>query len=255
MKQIVSLICSMFCIVFSRGQFPSLNITTDKTTSLIFPFTISHVDRGTRDVLVQQVKEAANILLIKAANKNFAETNLTVITSDGSTYDFTVSFENEPSLFVYKLPAQTSDQLGTYTNGILDNPRTLHGISTHKWGMSASVSGIYIKANTIFYQLQLDNHTPVDYDIDLLRFYIKDGLKGKRTAVQENELKPMFIAGNDKQVRGNQKTTLVIALQKFTIPDTKFLAIQIMEKNGGRHLRLKVNNKKIMQAIPLPDLR
>jgi len=48
---------------------------------------------------------------------------------------------------------------------------------------------------------------------------------------------------------------LVIALEKFTIPDAKFLAIQIMEKNGGSHLSMKIGNKKIMQAIPLPDLK
>jgi hypothetical protein len=48
---------------------------------------------------------------------------------------------------------------------------------------------------------------------------------------------------------------LVFALEKFTIPDAKYLAIQIMEKNGGRHLSMKINNRKIMQAIPLADLK
>jgi hypothetical protein len=49
--------------------------------------------------------------------------------------------------------------------------------------------------------------------------------------------------------------SFAIALEKFTIPDAKFLAIQIMEKNGGRHLFMKVNNRKIIRAIPLPDLK
>jgi hypothetical protein len=62
------------------------------------------------------------------------------------------------------------------------------------------------------------------------------------------------VAGNNKQVKARQKNILVFVLEKFTIPDAKFLAIQIMEKNGGRHLLMKVNNRKIMQAILLPDL-
>jgi hypothetical protein len=62
------------------------------------------------------------------------------------------------------------------------------------------------------------------------------------------------VAGNNKQVKAYQKNILVFALEKFTISDAKFLAIQIMEKNGGRHLLMKVNNRKIMQAILLPDL-
>ena len=57
------------------------------------------------------------------------------------------------------------------------------------------------------------------------------------------------------QVKANSKSMVVIALEKFTIPDAKYLAIEIMEKNGGRNLTMKVKNNKIIQAIPLADLR
>jgi conjugative transposon TraN protein len=255
MKQLVCLVCAIGWVVSSFSQTSSLAITTNKTTSLIFPFGIRHVDRGTRDVLVQQVKEAGNILLVKAAGKDFPETNLTVVTSDGSTYNFSVNYENNPLLFVYNLPVQSSASVATYANSVMDNPKTMRGIAARKFDMLVSVSGIYIKENTIFYQLQLANQSPIDYDIDFIRFYIRDKKKSKRTAIQENELKPLYIAGNTSQVKANSTSFCVVALEKFTIPDAKFLAIQIMEKNGGRHLTMKVNNKKIMQAIALPDLK
>jgi conjugative transposon TraN protein len=255
MKQFLCLVCAIGLVVSSFSQTSSLFITTNKTTSLIFPFTIQHVDRGTRDVLVQQVKEADNILLVKAASANFSETNLSVITSDGSLYSFVVNYESKPSSWVYELPSKTSSTVDGYAQSILNNPPTMHGIRYRKWDMLAKVSGIYIKGNTIYYQLQLDNQSPIDYDIDFIRFYILDKKKSKRTAIQENELKPLYVSGNNKQVKANQKNTLVVALEKFTIPDAKYLAIQIMEKNGGRHLLMKVNNRKIMQAIPLSDLK
>ena len=111
------------------------------------------------------------------------------------------------------------------------------------------------KDDVIYYQLCLSNDSPVDYDIDLLRFYIRDEKRSKRTAIQENELKPLFIAGNTSQIKANSTSVVVVALNKFTLPDAKYLAVQIMEKNGGRHLSMKVNNRKIMKAIPLPDLK
>ena len=255
MKQLVCLVVAIGWVVSSFSQTPSLSITNNKTTSLVFPFPIKHVDRGTRDILVQQVKEADNILLVKAAGKDFPQTNLTVITSDGSIYNFEVDYENKPLLFVYNIPSQSSASLATYANSILDNPKTIHGISTRKWDMLVRVYGIYIKGNAIFYQLELENQSPIDYDIDFLRFYIRDKKKSKRTAIQENELKPLYVAGNMKQVKAYQKNILVVALEKFTIPDAKYLAIQIMEKNGGRHLMMKLNNKDILKAIPLPDLK
>jgi hypothetical protein len=255
MKQLFCLAWAIGLVVSSFSQTPELIITTNKTTSLIFPFTIKHVDRGSRDVLVQQVKEEDNILLIKAAAKDFQETNLTVITSDGNTYTFKVNFENNPLLFIYNLPPKSSGSIATYANSILDNPKMMHGAVARKWDILVSVSGIYIKGNTIFYQLELNNQSPIDYDINFLRFFIRDKKKSKRTAIQETELRPLYVAGNNKQVKARQKNIVVFALEKFTIPDAKFLAIQIMEKNGGRHLFMKVNNRKIMQAIPLPDLK
>ena len=72
MKRFVLLICGCWIIVSAFSQIPSLAIATDKTTSLIFPFPIRHVDRGTKDVLVQQVKEATNILLVKAASQGIS---------------------------------------------------------------------------------------------------------------------------------------------------------------------------------------
>ena len=121
--------------------------------------------------------------------------------------------------------------------------------------MDAAVIGTYIKNDIIYYQLRIKNHSPIDYDIEVLRFYIRDKKKGKRTAVQENELKPLYVSGNIAQVKSFNQNIIVVALDKFTIPDKKFMGIQIMEKNGGRHLMMKLNNKDILKAIPLPDLR
>ncbi len=255
MKRFVLLICGCMMIFASFSQIPSLAIATDKTTSLIFPFPISHVDRGTKDVLVQQVKEATNILLVKAASQKIAETNLSVVTEDGSVYTFRINYESNPSIWVWHVPVQQEQTLATYANGILDNQRTIHGISDCKWDMRAKIIGIYIKGNVMYYQLRLENKSPIDYDIDLLRFYIRDKKEGKRTANQEITLNPLYIAGNEAKVKASSDNVVVVALNKLTIPDAKYLGVQIMEKGGGRHLKMKVSNRKTIKALPLPDFR
>lgn len=255
MKRFVCLMLGCWLFVSGFSQTASLAISRDKTTSLIFPFAIRHVDRGTKDVLVQQVKEADNILLVKAASENFGETNLSVVTDDGSVYSFIVNFDSKPLVWVFHLPANRKQTMATYSNGILDNSRTIHGIKDHGWGIEALISGIYIRENVIYYQVQLTNESPIDYDIDLIRFYIRDKKKGKRTAVQEIDLKPLHISGNTSTVKAKSQNSIVVALDKFTIPDAKYLAVEIMEKNGGRHLQMRVSNRKIIHAIPLPDLR
>lgn len=251
MKTIIILFLAL-CNVATAQQ--PLSITTDKTTSLIFPFPIKHVDRGTKDVLVQPVKENEKILLVKAAARQFAETNLSVVTSDGNVYSFVVTYKDHPDLLIYELPVNTKASISTYANGILDNKADVKGIRDRSWNMEASIIGIYIKDDVIYYQLLLSNRSPIDYDIDVLRFYIRDKKKGNRTAAQENDCVPLYIAGNNKQVKAYNFSVVVVALEKFTIPDAKLLRVQLMEKNGGRHLQLRVSNTKIVKAVLLPDL-
>jgi len=254
MKQFVCLICVLMIFHSGFSQQP-LSVTTDKTSSLIFPFPILHVDRGTKDILVQEVKESSTILLLKAGCKNFPSTNLSVLTGDGSLYSFLVSYDSIPASLVYKVAPQLKVSVETRANGILDNKPFLHGLSDHSWGIQSRVGGVYINDNIIFYQLALTNKSPIDYDIDFIRFYIRDKVKSKRTASQEIELKPIYTAGNDKQVRAGNRSVIVVAMEKFTIPEAKFLAIEIAEKNGGRNLKMKVNNRKIIKATLLPDLQ
>ena len=244
----------MSVFVSSFAQTPSLQIATDKTISLIFPYSIRHVDRGTKDVLVQPVQEAGNILLIKAASKDFPETNLSVVTDDGSVYTIAVSY-GETSTWIYRFPVQLKTSISTYANSILDNPKTMIGVRDASWDMIGKVIGIYIKDEVIYYQLDLQNESPIDYNINFLRFYIRDKQKPKRTAIQEDEIVPLYVAGNVLRVKGSNRNSVVVALNKFTIPDAKYLAIEIGEKNGGRNLLLKVNNRKIIKAISLPDLK
>src|SRR5688500_17986985 len=86
---------TMLAITQAIGQGTtdhSLEISFNKTTSIVFPFGITSVDRGSRNILAQKVNGVENVLQLKAAQKNFPETNLTVITGDGKLHHFTVNY-------------------------------------------------------------------------------------------------------------------------------------------------------------------
>lgn len=249
MKQlIIVLLLGNVCF----AQTP-LAVTTDKTTSLIFPFPIKYVDRGTKDVIVQPVKEDERILLVKAASKQFPETNLSVVTGDGNVYEFTVNYAAQPAVLVMHLPPNKKTTLSSYANAILNNPPK-RIVKVEHGGVTTKLSGIYIKDDVIFYQIEIHNHSPLDFDIDQLKFHIVDKKKNKRTALQENELAPLHVAGNKTKVKAYNFSVIVVALDKFTIPEAKFLGIQLMERNGGRHFNLKVYNGQILKARILPEL-
>ena len=245
----------LFFLIFSlSGRTQNfLGISTAKTTSLVFPFPVTHVDRGSKDVVVQPVQENSTILLVKAAEKNFPETNLSIVTSDGSVYGFTIVYEEHPKNWIYNLQPAKNIPLAFICNSILYNQPVQKHPSKEKWDLQIQVSGIYIRDQHFFVQLEAENKSPVGYDVDFLRFSVKDGKKAKRTAAQEVVQNPLFIAGNTREIKAFSKVVLVVAVDKFTLPDTKYFSIEMGEKNGGRQLELKIKNKHLLKARILPE--
>lgn len=238
-----------------------LTITYNKTTNLIFPYSIKSVDRGSRDVLAQKAKGVENILLVKAGRENFTETNLSVITSDGKLHSFILNYSNNPSLLNISFTNDTTlEETSLLQSGIneaqiqlsaerlANEKRMMHGIKDYKYRIKLQLNGIYIKGDIVFYQVEIKNHSNINYNIDMLRFYTIDEKKSKGTASQEIEMLPFYVYGDTSVIKGLSKNILVFALPKFTIPDKKYLSIQLMEKSGGRHLSLRINNRTIVKA-------
>lgn len=253
-----------------QGSFNSIGITFNKTSSVVFPAVITSVDRGSRDVLAQKAKGVENVLQLKASRQNFPETNLTVITADGKIHQFTVMYAKVPEKLIIELGTEpktknstwppplvfstsiTKSEMYRYSKNIVNAHRSVPFKSQRKQKMGITLRSIHAKENVMFYHFRIDNASVIPYDVDYLRFYIEDKAKVKRTASQQVQLQPIYVHGNDKVFKGNSTTDLIYALEKFTIPDSKKLVIEVMERNGGRHLRLEINNKTIVRARPLP---
>lgn len=256
--------------VFATSVEPfRLSITFHKTTHLIFPQAIKSVDRGSDEILVQKASGVENILQVKAARPNFKETNLTLITADGRLYSFVLTYSERPlsltleftgnptnakPLALFSTPGITEAEIQQHAEMIAGRKETIGGLKDSKYGIQFQLTGIYNNQDVLYFQIKLRNKSNINYGIDQLRFFIRDQKQVQRTATQELEIEPVYVKGDPSFIAGSSEQVLVFALPKFTIPDNKYLAIQLMEKNGGRHLELKVPNRAIIQAKPIPAL-
>jgi hypothetical protein len=253
-RQSIPLFLLLSIFIFSDPLFAQtdsagamhLLISCNKTTSLVFPQIIKSIDRGSRDLFVQKVAGVENVLQVKAAKENFRETNMTVITANGKLYSFILRYAAEPSQLNIQL-----DSTNNIFEKIAAQKKSIHGVHNENYDMVLRLKGIFIEKDILYYQLELKNLSNVPYDIDMTRFYIKDKKQSRRTATQELEQFPQHIYGNTGTVDGQSKQTIVVALPKFTIPDKKIFYVQVIEKNGGRNLRLKISNRKIVKARTL----
>lgn len=243
-----------------------LEITWHKTTLLIFPASIQSADRGDQYILAKKVKGTDNILKVKAGQKDFEQSNLSVVTKDGKVYSFTVNYSNNPIYQVVDLrkhktapPAKFSElslnkkQVEGYTKWVTSQKDFIHGVKQHKFQMKFKLRGVYVKNDVLFFRFTLKNKTQLSYDINFLRFYIKDKKQPKRTAVQEKEIKPVLLEILPPKTQ-DAETTIVAAFKKFSIADDKKFVVELMEKDGDRHFRLKVPQRKLLKARILPAL-
>ncbi|NOS90602.1 MAG: conjugative transposon protein TraN [Cyclobacteriaceae bacterium] len=245
-----------------------LEITFNKTSSLIFPTIIKSVDRGSKDVLAQKAKGMGNVLQVKAARIHFPETSLTIITADGILHQFTVNYADEPNVLNLSLDStkvrawndrpilfeneMTESDFQKHANYILKSRRQLKFKNTGKYKVALGLKGIFIKNNTIFFHVTGKNTSNINYTIEFLRFYIRDNKRIKRTASQEVEIKPFFTNVEPEEIKGKSINEWVFALDKFTIPEAKHLVIEMFEHNGGRHLFLPIKNRTLVKARALP---
>ncbi|MET7000731.1 conjugative transposon protein TraN [Chitinophaga defluvii] len=242
-----------------------LEISKWKTTNLIFPYAIKSVDRGQQDVMVQKAKGVENILQVKAASDTLKETNLTVVCSDGTLYSFIVHYLANPAQLNFslgKVIAQTPWAL--FSSGD-NNEAKVNDLATslgHKQpiikNIRASASdialrciGLYIKDDVMYLQLELDNNSTIGYNVDQLRFYIQDLKKAKRTASQQLQITPLYVSGNSTVIGSRSSQNIVVAVPKFTIPDQKVLVIEMMERDGGRNLLIRIRNRHLMNVVQL----
>ena len=102
---------------------------------------------------------------------------------------------------------------------------------------------------------QIKNASNVPFDVDFITFKIADKKVAKRTAIQEQVIRPLRAHNNVQVIRGKSSERMVFTLPKFTIPDDKHLVVELYEKEGGRHQTFTVENADLVHAEVINELK
>ncbi|MGV3685068.1 MAG: DUF4138 domain-containing protein [Daejeonella sp.] len=115
--------------------------------------------------------------------------------------------------------------------------------------MNSKLGRIAISADTMFYRIKIKNKSNINYDIDFIRFYLRDIKTAKRTVTQEQEVFPIYSYGlDDGTIEGQRSIQYVFALNKVPLSKDKALFIELYEKDGSRHMYLKAEGTDLENA-------
>ncbi|MFN1217688.1 conjugative transposon protein TraN [Chryseobacterium kwangjuense] len=246
-----------------------INVTYNKTSHLIFPSSIRYVDLGSDLLVANKVEPIGNVLRVKSAVRDFEEeTNFSVITEDGKFYSFDASYSSYPEILSYDLvklqrgmERQDADVLfedlkgssTSFTWLIMENlymksKRTIKHVVSKSYGIEFSVRALHVNESKFYFTLQLENHSNVAYAIELVNFKIVDKKNLKRTVSQDKILEqvrtylPATTVADHSHIKG------IYLLDQFTLLKDQVLEIEILEKNGGRHQKVLLENEDLVHA-------
>ena len=262
-------------LTFDRMIPPhGLEVTYDKTVHVIFPAEVRYVDLGSPDLIAGKADGAENVIRVKATVRNFPnETNMSVITEDGSFYTFNVKYAAEPLLLNVEMCDFIHDgeavnrpnnareiylkELGSESPMLVrlimksihkQNKREVKHIGCKRFGIQYLLKGIYTHNGLLYFHTEIKNQSNVPFDVDYITWKIVDKKVAKRTAVQEQIILPLRAQNYATLVPGKKSERTVFTMAKFTIPDDKCLVVELNEKNGGRHVLFDLENSDIVNV-------
>lgn len=269
-------------ITFDRMIPPyGLEVTFDKTVHVIFPAAIKYVDLGSNNIVAGKAGGSENVIRVKAAIRNFeSETNMAVITEEGSYYTFNIKYANEPEKLNIEMKDfmhdgiainKPNNSMEIYLKELgSESPRLVHLINRSiyqnnnhevkhlgckRFGIQYILKGIYTHNGLLYLHTQIKNSSNVPFDIDFIRFKVVDKKMVKQTTIQETVIYPLRAYNFVSVVGGNQTERTVFTIDKITIPDDKQLVIELFEKNGGRNQTFIVTNTDLLSAKVINELK
>ncbi|RWY51251.1 DUF4138 domain-containing protein [Mucilaginibacter gilvus] len=230
-------------------------ISRDKTTALFFKSAVKIISRSTSDFDITQKEDA--LITIKALDTDFSPTKINVQEiSTAKIYRIPVEYSygragrrievgGQPAMTVKVI--KTSDynygavvtQLATgKRKDVVDHEKT--------GGVKAWVDKLSLAGNRVFFRLDIRNKSNLPYEIDFVRFYIRDLKTVTRMATHEQEIVPLITTLHKKTaIAHKQEIAKVFGFHRFSLSEDQALNIELYEKNGNRHLYLQIKQKDL----------
>lgn len=233
--------------------------------ALFFPSNIKQGIVGNDNFAFTYNREKGQTLgLLKAVPGK--DSNLLVITEDGSVYSYMVRYAKEledPNRFI-----ALQERIGTEKRDVGEKvsqtepskERVLDSLVNHtkaerkfqksceallqlperrnvrkkSQGLSLAVKNMYPMEDEVYVQFEIENPSGVRFDFGDLELFKVSGRRGRRASYQELELLPLYRYGSPSSVVHGQKARFVYVYPKFHLDKGERLKVNLSEDSTSR---------------------
>lgn len=253
MKRLISILFFAASVKFSFAQ-QTAYVSRDKVTALFFDAPVEILGNIPAGLEVKQKGNGIVTLKALTANVEAGQLNIKNVSTQ-KIYHIPVAFsyskagrrvdigESHPVISVIKTAEISYGSIaGQLTAGkrkaVIDKEKT--------GGVKAWVNKLSLAGNKIYFRLDIRNRSNLPYDVDFIRFYIRDLKTVARMATHEQEIVPVYSTLEKRTtVIKSKEIADVFAFPRFSLADDQALNVEVYERNGNRHLYLQIKQKDL----------
>ena len=257
------------CLAQERKILDTIFANDQKNVALFFPKPIRQGITGSDNFVFTYNREAEQYFGLLQA-KPGKESNLLVVSSNGSVFSYIVKYKNQLDQLNYFV--LTSDTIGNekpvareksvknnalvkgkdkdsyyekICSYLVERKQKIGRLKKRNQDIVLSIENIVFDKEELYFVIQIENKSSLDYDLNFLDFGIETRKKGKKKSSQTIYQEPVFRYSMPARIIEGETERLVYVLPKFSLGDDRRVILELNEENGGRNIELKVPHKYI----------
>lgn len=248
------------------GSVP-IPVTMDKMTNLIFPEAVQIGVKVSSGILAQKVRGVENVIELKAQQRGFPVTNLSVYGKDGRLYSFVLHYVADSDVLNFRVVVDTVGR-GVIARwgparviveglpvgmtrlkasaAVLEGQKGFLHRQVQVSGIRLRLTGVYFRDSLEWMVIEIGDRTQIPLDFSYSRFSIEDRRHVKRTASQEYSLIPVYDAMSGS-IDGHRAVRFAVGFQPFSVPRDKRLRVAVAGADG-RTVELTIKSTVLLKA-------
>lgn len=269
MKKYITLAVFIVVSAFAKAQqreiLDTIYANDHKNVALFFPNPIRQGITGSENFVFTYNREQEQYFgLLQAQPGN--ESNLLIINNNGAIFSYIVKYKEVLSRLNYFIPLTNSignekpmdDQLTTtkkqeprfdkskyyerFCSYLLQRKEHIGRLKKRNNGIILTIENIVFDKEELYFVIQIENRSSLDYDLNFLNFSVETRKKGKKKSLQKLYQKPSFKYKLPNKIKEKEGARLVYVLPKFSISNERSLILELNENKGERNVKLKISN-------------
>ena len=273
MKNYLLTTATLLLIVFTSAQaqekLDTIYANDYKNVALFFPEEISQGITGAEHFVFTYNREKQQHFGLLQA-KPGKESNLLVIGANGAVFSYILKYKEQLSRLNYFIPEAQSigmekpivkdsvndkkpqknlnnkdDHYRRFGSYLLSKKQRIGRIKQRQYGIILSVENIVFNKEELYFVIQIENKSGLDYDLNFLKLAIETRKKGKKKSLQRLYQNPVFKYNLPDKIEKKQTVRLVYILSKFSLSKERRAILELNEKDGERNIQLKISHRFI----------